>query len=435
MNDRDRARRLRLVSFEVENFRIFRQERFQVHPDVSVLVGLNDVGKSTLLEGMFHYGTIAHREGSLRAALASDDVPGRGQRSTRFLAVWEVDGERWQHSLRLDPDQPEERLEQGDRFWSLNPKTRALTTHLGDFKLSEIKRYATFSQLSAQTWQLDTDVRPEVYGPTEVVRLFAVPVPLLLEPSFLAKDSSSRKSKPDRDGAGWAAWLQEIINRRNDDISLLESIMRDLFPFFRAARVQETNIRLYGDGEESMRDLWSERLTDEDPSAGDIAEPSWPWLPWAGLSRRRVLITVGQEGAEDLVVPAKRASSGLLLALAYLSAAIAAPPGSLLFLEEPENGLNARITFQMIEKFLDVVRQRGLQLVMTTHNGWWLDLVPPESVRVITRDAAGAHIHNDAAEAIRAFRAQDIYPSEVMTMHGPAGLLRPPRAAGGHGAG
>ena len=128
-------------------------------------------------------------------------------------------------------------------------------------------------------------------------------------------------------------------------------------------------------------------------------------------------------------VPASDVSAGLLLALAHLAFLYASEEGALLLLEEPENGLNAKITFEVIKAFLGVVRERHQQLIFTTHNEWWLDLVSPESIRVLTRDAEGAHVHTPAKEAIRKLLEEsELYPSEIMSTYGPEGFLfaRPP---------
>ena len=78
----------------------------------------------------------------------------------------------------------------------------------------------------------------------------------------------------------------------------------------------------------------------------------------------------------------------------------------------------------MMREFLRVVQRRHRQLILTTHNAWWLDLVPAESIRVVTRDDEGAHIHKPDAARLRALREQmDVYPSEIVSAHGPEALL------------
>lgn len=143
-------------------------------------------------------------------------------------------------------------------------------------------------------------------------------------------------------------------------------------------------------------------------------------------STREVLIDVATCGktsdAPSVRVPASEASSGLLLALSHFALLHASAEDDLLLLEEPENGLNGEVTLEMMRAFLAVVRRRRQQLILTTHHPFWLDLVEPESIRLLTRDAEGAHVREVAAE-IKAARENDVYASEIMGTYGPQGLL------------
>jgi putative ribosome biogenesis GTPase RsgA len=40
------------VAFEIEHFKLFRHAQLELHPEITVLVGSNDVGKSVLLEAI-----------------------------------------------------------------------------------------------------------------------------------------------------------------------------------------------------------------------------------------------------------------------------------------------------------------------------------------------------------------------------------------------
>lgn len=390
--------RVRLCSFEVENFRLFHRERLEVHPEVTVLVGVNDVGKSTLLEAIRLYGVA---QGSLRAVLSSEDFQGTADQAVRFTAEWDVGDQRWKHTLTLDGAAPEERLEAGGALYVWKPRERVLQTNEGAFKVEGVARLAALAQIDETTWKLDTDLDARIYEPVAVTRRFQTPSAYLFEPSALAQQAPVSLKTPERNGLGWATWLQAIIGRRDDQIGALEGELRALFPYFASARV---DVILYPEGLE--------------PTSGEARL----------VPRFVVKLDVAREAraprGPTLRVPVVTASSGLLLALAHLALVYATPEGGLLLLEEPENGLNARITLEMIRTFLSAVRRRGQQVILSTHNAWWLDLVAPESIRVLTRDEAGAHIHVPPKERIQALLGeQDLYPSEVVGTYGPEGLL------------
>jgi energy-coupling factor transporter ATP-binding protein EcfA2 len=390
----------RLVSFEVQNFRLFKKERLDVHPEVTVLVGRNDVGKSTLLSAVSMYGSLVWPE-YLRWLILNAE-------GARFTAEWQVDNQRWTHSISLSADDPEERLEHAGNLWVWRPRAGRLEASNQEFHI-KVPRYSSLANITAEQWRLDTDVPSAVYEAAYVTRQFRAPIPYLFEPSALSKLSPLQLKTAYPNGYGWSGWLQEIINRRNEEIGRLEAELKRLFPYFRSVRVRELDPRV---AQLSLFQLSAD--VDRDDKVREVLVDIAP-STFAHQARGSV--------------PASDVSAGLLLALAHLAFLYASEEGALLLLEEPENGLNAKITFEVIKAFLGVVRERHQQLIFTTHNEWWLDLVPPESIRVLTRDAEGAHVHTPAKEAIRKLlEDSELYPSEIMSTYGPEGFLfaRPP---------
>ncbi len=146
-----------LEAFEVHNFSLFGRERLRLHRETTVLVGRNDAGKSLLLQAIYLYGAI--QKYGFRAPLADKSFHTSGDMVTKFVAEWLVDGTPWCHSIKLDADAPEERLEGDGRFWSLNPKERILTTETREYTAKEIDRYQTLSQIDVSKWRLDTEPR------------------------------------------------------------------------------------------------------------------------------------------------------------------------------------------------------------------------------------------------------------------------------------
>jgi energy-coupling factor transporter ATP-binding protein EcfA2 len=403
--------RATLRAFEVHNYRLFKHERIEIHPEVTVLVGENDVGKTTLLDAMSLYGRIAQGT-RLRPALESDEFEGTGEQATRFVAEWEDEsGQIWAHSLTLDAAAPRERLERGEQSWQWNPKTRVLEAEQRSFRVKRLPEYTALSRIEVKRWQLDANVPSGVYEPLQVLRTFRTPRAYLFEPSALGKLSPARRKIPLKNGYGWAVWLQEIINQRNGEIEILERDVQTLFKFFGRVRVHEVSPRLKYTQLELFSPEHTRRL-----------------LSKATELEREILIDVATTGAQTdgpmVQVPAARASSGLLLALAHFTLLHTVNQGDLLFLEEPENGLNGKITLEMMQTFLAAIRRRKRQLVLTTHHPWWLDLVPHDSIRVLTRDADGGHIKTVPKELVEAgLEKNDVYPSEIMGTFGPEGLL------------
>jgi predicted ATPase len=389
---------IRLEWFEVENFRLFKKTRFELHPDVTVIVGLNDSGKSTLLEAMNFYGQV-QRVG-FRKVLERDDFEATDEQSTRFRCRWSVDGEPWEHEVVLDPSAPRERLSGRGQTWTWNPRARDLVYQGQTFHGSKSLAYSSLAQLSIKDWQLGSKVPANVFGPTSMTRHFNVPLAHLFQPESLAKLSHVSVQRPNRTGFGWANWLQTIINRRDGTIEDLEATIGNIFPHFRGVRV------FVDDGPKSLQKLAVLGTRYSTPS-----------------DHRELGVTI--QLPDGNTASARKISSGLLLALAHLALVNATPKKSLILLEEPENGLNEAIMLDMMRAFLNAVRRRNQQLVMTTHHAWWLDLVPHDSIRVMMRDAQGSHVESPIPGQIqRIVEEKNIYPSEVMSLHGPLGLLR-----------
>jgi predicted ATPase len=98
------------------------------------------------------------------------------------------------------------------------------------------------------------------------------------------------------------------------------------------------------------------------------------------------------ELADGTVIPAERASEGLLFWLAFSSLPYMSPT-KLLLLERPENGLHPT----RIPELLSILRRvvaRGTQVVFTTYSPLVVGELSPEEISVVTRTAeAGTQVH------------------------------------------
>ena len=408
-----------LEAFEVHNFALFERERIDLHPRVTVLVGQNDVGKSLLLEAITLYGRI--QKAGFRGPLSYTNFQTTGERVTTFVAEWSMDGKRWRHVLKLHADTPEERVEHGDRFWSWNPRERVLSTETGEYAAKELDRYQTLSRIELAKWKLDTEIAESVYKPLSVVNSFGTPPAYLFEPSALGRRAPLDLEEPRRNGFGWSLWLQAIVNRRNDDLTNLEATVRSLFPFFGRVLVRENRLKI----EQEISELGQPQTGDASTlERAESANYLFDMLKQQASFREVFIEPRNEPAGENTRFSTAQVSSGILLTLAHLSLMYASEGGELQLIEEPENGLNPKITLEMIRALLDVVSERNKQLVLTTHNAWWLDLVPEDAIRVIVRDQDGAHIHRPDHNGLRRLREDlDIYPSEVMSIHGPEALV------------
>jgi predicted ATPase len=93
-------------------------------------------------------------------------------------------------------------------------------------------------------------------------------------------------------------------------------------------------------------------------------------------------------------VDARGMSDGTLRFLAILTALLTRPRGSLLVIEEVDNGLHPSRASMLLEMLQDVGRERGVDVLATTHNPALLDAMGPKMLPFITvahRDPAKGH--------------------------------------------
>lgn len=122
-------------------------------------------------------------------------------------------------------------------------------------------------------------------------------------------------------------------------------------------------------------------------------------------SQGQNVLSLGTRDGQELPVTA--VSDGAVLYLAFL--AITHQSGSkLLLLEEPENGVYYAALKEIVEAIRHACEQEQVQVVMTTHSPYLLDLVEPDEAIVFTKD------ENNAVQAKRLSEFPDV---KDMTKH------------------
>lgn len=92
-----------------------------------------------------------------------------------------------------------------------------------------------------------------------------------------------------------------------------------------------------------------------------------------------VMLVLVEEG--DRRIPARSLSDGTLRFLGQLIALRTAPPGSLLLIEEVENGLHPTRAHLLVEAMEAATTERGVQVIATTHSPIVLNALSPEALR------------------------------------------------------
>lgn len=89
-------------------------------------------------------------------------------------------------------------------------------------------------------------------------------------------------------------------------------------------------------------------------------------------------------------LPISSISDGAVLSLAYLAIASAEPVPNLLLFEEPENGVHHTRLREIVQTLRDLTLNHRVQVLLTTHSPYLLDLVEAHEIRVFAKDEVGA---------------------------------------------
>ncbi|MEW5886208.1 MAG: AAA family ATPase [Pseudomonadota bacterium] len=119
----------------------------------------------------------------------------------------------------------------------------------------------------------------------------------------------------------------------------------------------------------------------------------------------------------DYKVPGWMLSSGTLRLLALLALLRHPKPPPLIVVEEIENGLDPRSIHLMVEEIRNAVLNGTTQVLLSTHSPYLLDLLTLEHLVMVERDANGEPVfRRPADDKALAQWAQDFAPGKLYTM-------------------
>ncbi len=115
-------------------------------------------------------------------------------------------------------------------------------------------------------------------------------------------------------------------------------------------------------------------------------------------------------------VPGWLLSTGTLRVLALLAVLRHPNPPPLLFIEEIENGLDPRTLNLLVDEIQRVTQSGKTQVVCTTHSPYFLDLLPLSSLIVVERDESGQPTFTRPDEKALGDWAKEFAPGQLYTM-------------------
>ena len=183
------------------------------------------------------------------------------------------------------------------------------------------------------------------------------------------------------------------------------------------------DIRLSKDASNIAQYLQS--IDDEDPTVLEaIAETLKAMLPFATDLRpditrelqRTVYVRLYEAGlAKDQILPGWLLSQGTLRIVALLAVLRHPKPPAVVFIEELENGLDPRTIHLVIEEIRSFL-QSGGQVVATTHSPYLLDLLDLSQIVVVERNKTGAPTFNRPSKQKLKGWTEKFAPGRLYTM-------------------
>ena len=87
-----------------------------------------------------------------------------------------------------------------------------------------------------------------------------------------------------------------------------------------------------------------------------------------------VIFTLRERYASSTeMVDARKLSDGTLRSIAVLTAVLMSPPGSVIVMEEIDNGVHPGRVWKLIEDIVQISAERGIDVILTTHNAMLLN--------------------------------------------------------------
>ena len=357
-----------ITSITLANFKSFGEEQTIPLQPMTVLVGPNNAGKSNLVSvGRFIRNAQAANVGTAIAAEGGEDfVFHRPRRKdARLRLAWTAtDGD---YSLVVGRPRPSEAAVE-----------EVLTHALSKLKWS--RTHGSLMETALLTAQHAHNLGPE--DPREVAmfgRCHGVWAPMVRSrdvklslPSLRADAELVPAPRMAADGSNLAAVLDLWRGSDPDRAERLHDFLRLCFPEIKHALVKPAPTPGY-------QRLWVQQIDGE------------------------------QFDAEHL-------SEGVLCFIALAMHAIDAEPGSLLFVEEPEQSIHPRRLGDLVELFRRVIHERKCQVVLATHSPVLLDAFrdEPEAILLMRRGDEGTRVKplNELPVLLDALRAAG--PGEML---------------------
>ncbi len=352
-----------LKSLRLNYFKSYREALLPIAP-FTVLIGANASGKSNAIEALhFLHGMATGRYFDDIYKDLQDAGILRGRRNE---LVWEK-GDRFALAITVD-DPPDQ-----------------LTWQIGLLVQPELvveEERLTFAGETISTFEAE---RREDAPPHTVIVRYNNFARGGKKPTLWADDRQPIFAQLNTPVAFTTRRAQQVIPKRVESLRAILSNIHFLEP--RPARMRDyapidSGEQLSPDGKNVSAVLYN--ICEEKGQKHQVLEfiRSLPEgeitaIDFIETSRNDVMLQITEQfGARKQTWDAAMLSDGTLRVLAVAAALLSAPEGSLIVIEEIDNGVHPSRADMLIKRMMDVVQARSLRVLLTTHNPALLDALP-----------------------------------------------------------
>jgi len=414
-----------LTRLRVRGYKALRDLSVEFEP-LTVIVGPNGCGKTSVLEAIEWLGEAARRPFGKDTGPDDIDVYSRGRSSEPVIR-----GELSARATGSDAELvaklwKEERAATDDR--EKDPKSvkfRADMEKLGRDLISDGDG-STFPAIATASDELRGDLTCTPSSTSEFIHLhpqagspgseqrarllrsyFGSVRRLELNPKTLAEPSNLREAEPHvhHDGTGLATVLNWLLGEQDERFTQIEQQLRELVPEVRRIRTKRVPIQVL-------------ESADVEIGTDEYGRPIFEKRPYKREETGHRVV-IDYEHADD--VPAHHASEGTLLLLGLLTV-IATTRASVLLLDDIERGLHPKSQQQLIG-YLQQITKDGPQIIATSHSPYLLLHLEYEQVRAMTLAGARGSLVGKLSEHPEFERwKEEFSPSEFWTVFGESWL-------------
>ena len=367
-----------LTAFTLEDFRSYRQATLPLSA-LTVLIGANASGKSNAIEGLRLLSWLAQGQklSSIQFEVQNGEHVVRGkvddlayQHGESFGLGAHTSAPAWNRfSMRISqradgPHITAETLTQDDAtvpLYTLDQPSSGQSTDVG-------VAYNNFSKGGRKPHVICTDQR-------------AIFTQLTSEAPFDARHPLARKQIPPATKA-LEQWLSSILF-----LDPAPSQMRDYaFPSDRRLQGNGRNLsavlyNLWGQEDQKDDEPWTSNRSTILDFIQSLPEQNIAGLSFLQEPRGRVMLQLTETfGDRKDERDASLLSDGTLRVLAIAAAMLSAPEGSLVVIEEIDNGVHPSRARRLLEQIQGIASRRNLRVLLSTHNPALLDALPDSAV-------------------------------------------------------